>query len=112
MNISFDLSLLFEENIGKNGLTKLSLNDIKLNKNFEKVQKNLDNKAYGFINILTDESITRKCEEVFEQVAWAKQLVVLGIGGSDLGGRMLQQALQADNPPMEVYFAGDTTDPQ
>ena len=48
---------------------------------------------------------------VFEQLRWAKTLVVVGIGGSDLGARVIQEALATPAAPMEVIFHGDSTDP-
>jgi len=112
MDISFDTSLLLEENIGPNGLSRQQLENPDYSKAFEKVTANLVNHQYGFTTITENEDYIQKSKEVFEKISWAKHLVVIGIGGSDLGGRMLQQALQKKSAPMEVIFTGDTTDPQ
>lgn len=40
-----------------------------------------------------------------------ESLIVIGIGGSDLGARVLQQAFKRSGNGVDVYFLGDTTDP-
>ncbi|NMB57499.1 hypothetical protein GYA19_06235, partial [Candidatus Beckwithbacteria bacterium] len=111
MQLVFDQSLLFEENIGKNGLKKRTVNKEELDA-FQRVSTKLIEHEYEFINILKKKEILDSAKIVFEKIKWAKNLVVLGIGGSDLGGRMLKQALEADQAPMNVIFAGETTDPE
>lgn len=67
---------------------------------------------YGFINMLGAQEYSAAAQQVAQDVAdWADTLVVIGIGGSDLGGRAIQHALDDLNSKMEVIFAGDTTDP-
>ena len=112
MHISFDSSLLLAENVGDHGLNQETLNSSECNATFTKISSQFQQDFYPFITMLAEESIISECRRVFSSISWAKQLVVLGIGGSDLGGRMLQQALQTHNPPMAVLFAGDTTDPE
>jgi glucose-6-phosphate isomerase len=77
------------------------------------VQKLARTKEQGFLNLPFD----RKSQAA--SVALAKKLkrsftdlVVLGIGGSDLGARALHQALgDTAKKGMRVHFAGATTDP-
>jgi len=40
-----------------------------------------------------------------------KSLIVIGIGGSDLGARAALQALESSTDDFPIYFCGDTTDP-
>jgi len=107
--LSLDKSFLFTNKIGKNGINPKDLNnylDI-----FNKINKNAKQNQYGFINIVQNEDIIKKCSIAYSKIKWAKYMIVLGIGGSDLGARMLQESLQIENPPMKVLFGGDTTDP-
>lgn len=77
----------------------------------QKVNQNLNQHSYGFAEVLTDDSYLKEVKNVFAQLKGAKTMVVVGIGGSDLGSRAIQQALTSDQPPMEVIFHGDSTDP-
>jgi len=77
----------------------------------DKVEKNLVAAQYGFVEVLKEKSFVEKVDDVFSKIRWTKTLVVVGIGGSDLGGRAIQQALEVDQPPMRVIFHGDSTDP-
>ncbi len=61
---------------------------------------------------LSNATLLEQTQTAFSQISWAKQMIVVGIGGSDLGGRTIQQALQVDIPPMQVIFHGDSTDPE
>lgn len=67
---------------------------------------------YGFISVLAESRYLDQVEAVFAQLTWADTLVVVGIGGSDLGARAIQQALEGEHPPMRVLFHGDSTDPE
>lgn len=67
---------------------------------------------YGFIQVLQQTEYLDQTQAVFEQLKWAKTLVVVGIGGSDLGARAIQQALQSEQSPLQVLFHGDSTDPE
>lgn len=79
------------------------------------VQKVMQQKSageYGFVSVLSDVNYLEQTKSVFDKISWAKTMVVVGIGGSDLGARAIQQALEADTPPMQVIFYGDSTDPE
>lgn len=71
----------------------------------------ISEQKHGFINMLKLGELVEQCEAMIDKIAWAETLVVIGIGGSDLGSRAIQDALQGFNPPMKVIFTGDTTDP-
>jgi len=110
MSIALDTSLILSSKIGQNGLDP---EDLSVGvEALEKVNKKVKNDDYGFVNIVKNQEIINKCKSVFATLKWAKYMIVLGIGGSDLGARMLQDSLEIENPPMKVFFGGDTTDPQ
>ncbi|PIP52800.1 glucose-6-phosphate isomerase [Candidatus Beckwithbacteria bacterium CG23_combo_of_CG06-09_8_20_14_all_34_8] len=109
MSISLDSSLLFSTKIGSNGIKP---QDLTIKKDIlAKINENTKKGSYGFVNIVKNEDIIQKCQAIYDQKKWAKYMIVLGIGGSDLGARMLQESLEIENPPMQVLFGGDTTDP-
>jgi glucose-6-phosphate isomerase len=111
MNITLDYSLLLNQNIGENGLDLAKLQSNKMENIYEKVNFSLIKGGYPFVEMLKTRDNIEACKQVFSQISWAKQMIVVGIGGADLGAKMLQKALQIENPPMQVLFAGDTTDP-
>lgn len=112
MKIKFDSSLLGKHCIGDSGIVIDDTVHVKYANDFGIVTANLHKSVYGYTAILENNDVVDSCMDVYKQIEWAKNLVVIGIGGSDLGGRMLQEALQADMPPMNVFFVGDTTDPE
>lgn len=75
------------------------------------VIKRIDDEDYGFVNILEDHDYVQTCLQMCASLDWADTMVVVGIGGSDLGGRALQNALQAVEPTKRVIFFGESTDP-
>lgn len=77
-----------------------------------KVEAKIAAQEYDFITELANQSYLEQTEAVFTQLSWAQTMVIVGIGGSDLGARAIQQALEAENPPMTVLFHGDSTDPE
>jgi len=107
--LSINTSYLFSNKIGHNGINN---NDLKAHNDImDIVNQKAKRGDYGFVNIVKNEDIIQKCQSAYDQKKWAKYMIVLGIGGSDLGARMLQQSLEIENPPMQVLFGGDTTDP-
>jgi glucose-6-phosphate isomerase len=76
------------------------------------VEKKITDKEYGFITVLAEKKYLQQVEKVFAEISWAETLVVIGIGGSDLGARAIQNALEGEHPPMKVIFHGDSTDPE
>lgn len=69
--------------------------------------------SLGFVKLLKDRSFVEDAEYLLRDISiWAESLIIVGIGGSDLGGRVLQDALAANREPMlDVHFHGDTPDP-
>lgn len=72
---------------------------------------NLQAKQYGYANLLEDKQYLPQVQRVFSHISWADTLVVIGIGGSDLGGRAIYNAMHRPDAQMRVIFHGDTTDP-
>ncbi len=75
------------------------------------VESRLLSREYPFIEVLRDEDLIAEAKSVFEQISWAETMVVIGIGGSNLGGIALQGVFGSESAPMEVIFHGDSPDP-
>jgi glucose-6-phosphate isomerase len=65
----------------------------------------------GWLQILDDKKHIAEIKKAVKQFSKFKHLVVLGIGGSDLGARAVLTALRSTGKKTQVHFAGDTTDP-
>ena len=61
-----------------------------------------------FFDLPTDGAMVKRIQKVVADAKGCDTLLVLGIGGSDLGARALIQALK---PKKRVLFAGGNTDP-
>lgn len=75
------------------------------------IEKNISAGKYDFIEDLRDDSYLKSVKNVFSNVSWAQYMVVVGIGGSDLGGRTVIEAFMEQDSPTQVLFTGDSTDP-
>lgn len=62
----------------------------------------------GWLDLPTDKKMTARIAKAVASVKHAETLLVLGIGGSDLGARAILQALPQKR---RVLFAGGNTDP-
>lgn len=113
MKISYDSTFLYQSNGVTHGISSQTdqANEQQIKHAIERVDQSIQEKKYGFINILQDQAVLREIRLVYSSLRWAKTLVVVGIGGSDLGARALQNALEVELPPMDVIFHGDSTDP-
>lgn len=69
-----------------------------------------DNKQ-GWLKILDDKKHTAEIKKAAKQFSKFKHLLVLGIGGSDLGARAILAALRTRGSKTKIHFAGNTTDP-
>jgi len=80
--------------------------------------------SYGFVNLPGSwEKLSTELDVFAKLVEPYKAVVIIGIGGSDLGGKAIMQALKStfhnqdlaagkgNSVEKQVYFAGDTTDP-
>lgn len=72
----------------------------------------------GFKRLPTEyETIKKDLERVEADTAFADTIIVIGIGGSDLGTRAVHRAINGlfyNQSPKgkKIYFTGDTTDPE
>jgi glucose-6-phosphate isomerase len=80
-------------------------------KSIAQVETTLSNGGYGFIETLKDIHYLDEVKNVYTNLQWAEYLVIVGIGGSDLGGRTIVEAFRSKNNPITVLFVGDSTDP-
>lgn len=76
-----------------------------------KVEKRINHAECSFIEEIAVEKYLKQVKTALDNIKWAETLVVVGIGGSDLGGRAIVEAFGEKNSPMKVLFAGDSTDP-
>lgn len=76
-----------------------------------RVEERVASGEYGFISDLPSSGELQEIANFATKLKWVKTLVVVGIGGSDLGGRAIANALAPDTPLQQVIFHGDTTDP-
>lgn len=113
MNLQYDDAYLFGESGGVTikVATQQSTQD-KVTAAVTAVEANVAQGSYDFISELANQSYIDQVEAVYAQLGWAQTMVIVGIGGSDLGARAIQQALEGENPPMTVLFHGDSTDPE
>lgn len=114
MKLSYNSTFMYQANGVSHGISADTQSQYEehIQDSFAGVDTKISDKEYGFIEILKDEKAMKETKNVSNSLRWAKYLVVVGIGGSDLGARAIQDAIEADEPPMVVYFHGDTTDPK
>ncbi|MFA6099684.1 MAG: glucose-6-phosphate isomerase [Patescibacteria group bacterium] len=65
----------------------------------------------GWLDVLEDQPYLKSIEDCAKKFSKFKNCLVLGIGGSDLGTRALYAALGNKTKGTELWFSGDTTDP-
>jgi len=100
---------------GKHGISPLALK--RLAKRLKAVQKHTSSfLREGEQDFIRDLLSSRSEKDILAQAkGWRKrfsQLLVIGIGGSDLGARALQELFPVAGDKHGVFFLGDTTDPQ
>jgi len=118
--IKVDLKNMFFDKLGI-GLDKPDLNDLQ-DKLLEAKKKFIDEKL-GFKRLLYEyETLKKDLDRVRKLTEQMDTIVVIGIGGSDLGTRAIQRAINGlyynqkttedDRHSKNIYFSGDTTDPE
>lgn len=116
MEVIFDN--IFVDKIGSSGIAKDIFEAVCTELSKIKSLRAMERSQIGFLAQLNDQFWVEKNKLVLDQFSGKySAIVVVGIGGSDLGTRAVYQALshayknelQRTNP--KVYFAGDTTDP-
>lgn len=65
--------------------------------------------AYGFSIVQTDRKLLQKTIQLAKKFTGVKNIIIAGIGGSNLGTKAILEALYGINPPKRVFFA-DTVD--
>lgn len=110
--ITLDYSFMMTDWVGESGISpdELLKKQPTLQEIFAKVQKKTTAGKIGFLKLLDSplseiEDAARKLRGKFDN------LVVCGVGGSQLGARAIENALSQKNKK-KLYFAGDTMDPQ
>lgn len=113
MQLSYNSQFLFQKNGVESGISDKTQSEwqAKIDEAITRVEEQRKNGEYGFINILSNSQHIDQIKKAFAEIRWAKNLVVVGIGGSDLGARAIFQAIEEDEPPFAVYFHGDSSDP-
>jgi glucose-6-phosphate isomerase len=113
--IQYDDRLMWAASSRKAGLKKADRKRVneRLKPAWHNLKRQAANREIGFLEI------PKLKREISETEALARALtrsydtlIVIGIGGSDLGARALLRALQPENPPMQVRFIGANTDPE
>ncbi|MBD3281526.1 hypothetical protein GF391_02155 [Candidatus Uhrbacteria bacterium] len=69
------------------------------------------NGEQGWLSILDNKKHVKEIKDAVKQFAKYKHLLVIGIGGSDLGARAALYALRTSGKKTQIHFAGSTTDP-
>lgn len=109
---NYQYDFLFDEHDGNAGILQKTIEEQSphVMSAITAVDEKITQGSYPFIEALKDSSALDAIAAVTQAIQWASSYVVIGIGGSDLGGRALQNALE-QNVDKQVLFAGDTTDP-
>lgn len=113
MKLNYNPSFMYQKSGTKFGISEDTKKEYRseIEKAIQAVDQKIQDKVYGFVNIVFDKQMLKELNKVFQGIRWAKTLVVIGIGGSDLGARAIQQAIESEHPAMQVLFHGDSTDP-
>ncbi len=111
----YDHESMLKERVGAAGVRSIDLT--RLSKRLEKVRIKLKQAAadgsLGWLNVPEQRSESQKAKSLAKKIsAEFKTLVVIGIGGSDLGTRTLVRALKPAKRGLDVRFIGSNTDPE
>lgn len=112
---AYDYSCMLADQVGKGGKSADELP--KLFRELAKIQKTLkaqkDNHQVGFFSIPDSHDELRPVLALASDLQKKyKTLIVIGIGGSDLGARAICKALAVPGKGMDVRFIGANTDPE
>lgn len=111
--VKYNDSWMFQKIVGQHGISPAKLKSIQVKRlrAHKSVVKLLDSGEQGFIKTLSDSkelALINKWSGVLKKNF--SQILLIGIGGSDLGARALNQAFSSSNKK-QVFFLGDTADP-
>lgn len=115
MGVRVDFTNVLNGQLGANGISQSTWERAlsELRPAYDRLQHEKQAGKLGFCRLpYQDEELLAEIERAAEAVRkQSDYLVVIGIGGSDLGTRAVLQAIGAPNG-ITVHFVGDTTDPQ
>lgn len=77
---------------------------------FSVIDSQIHNGSLAFISSLQNEDAVTEIQELSNSLSWAKSIVIVGIGGSDLGARVILEAFGWQQCS-RIIFHGDSTDP-
>ncbi len=120
-NFTYDYTFMMQDTVGEHGIAEQQLADLQpqLDQAHQDFLYAKDNDQLGYTALPFDIQTLNQVKKLANQVRQQfSTLVVLGIGGSDLGTRALHAALnhayynQLPNQTHKLYFAGANTDPK
>jgi len=120
--LKYDHQFMSAKRIGKYGYKDSELRILarKLKSINKELKEKKDSPELSFRKLPFDKKVLKQVISLSRKLKRKHEnLLVVGIGGSDLGARAIYQALAGDyanqlssNRKMKIYFSGDTTDPQ
>jgi glucose-6-phosphate isomerase len=112
---TYDDANMRRERVGRHGTGAREWSDIlpALARAKESVLRQSAEGEQGFLKLPNDAKVVRLCESLARETRKNfSDLIVLGIGGSDLGARAIHEALGgARKKGVRLHFAGSSTDP-
>lgn len=112
--IRYDYEYMTADSVGKEGETQQALAalDRKLAEAREALRRKRGLGQTGFFSAPYDTAVLKRIKKQAAAAAGrCRDVVVIGIGGSDLGARAVIKALQKPGKGMNVHFIGANTDP-
>ena len=112
--LKYEFQNMLAAQVGSHGVSQDELKElsIKLKDIHSSLVKDYKDGGLGFTHLPEDSEMIKQVEQVADNLqAKFKNLIVIGIGGSDLGARALLRALD-QGQDLRVYFLGATTDPE
>jgi glucose-6-phosphate isomerase len=120
--IKYDHEFMSAKRIGKYGYKDSEIRILarKLKSINQELKEKQDSPELSFRKLPFDKKTLKQVQGLSKQlVRNYENMLVVGIGGSDLGARAVYQALAGDyanqlssKRKLKIYFTGDTTDPQ
>jgi len=115
VKISFDTANFFQNKVGAAGLRRADLTRLagRLDTSRRGLKQDLADGSVGYLSMPERHRDIRASIKAADEISSKfKTLIVLGIGGSDLGARMLVRALRPERGGMDIRFLGANTDPE
>lgn len=112
--LQYDYTNMLRSAVGRGGVSEAKFKKtlLRLKKKHRQIHAFLKDGEQGFLqdvfNTYEEREIIRYGSKIRRGFS---QLLVIGIGGSDLGARALQEIFQDSKKGVEILFLGDTPDP-